>query len=78
MVWQQEVDGVPVFEAVLISHTSRRGELVNLSSRMLPGATTALKRSGQSRADVGVSLKVSARQALAIAAGQIGEQLSEA
>ena len=78
VVWQQEVDGVPVFEAVLISHTSRRGELVNLSSRMLPGATTALKRTGQSRADVGVSLKVSARQALAIAAGQIGEQLSEA
>src|ERR1017187_9900325 len=78
VVWQQEVDGIPVFEAVLISHTSRRGELVNLSSRMLPGATTELKRTGQSRADVGVSLKVSARQALAIAAGQIGEQLSEA
>src|ERR1017187_10290928 len=78
VVWQQQVDGIPVFEAVLISHISRRGELVNLSSRMLPGATTELKRTGQSRADVGVSLKVSARQALAIAAGQIGEQLSEA
>jgi hypothetical protein len=78
VVWQQEVEGIPVFEAVLISHTSRRGELVNLSSRFLPGATNALIRAGQNRADMGVLPKVSARQALAIAAGQIGEQLLEA
>src|SRR5664279_5758595 len=77
VVWQQELEGIPVFEAVLISHTSRRGALVNLSSRFLPDATNALIRAGQNRADLGVSLKVSARQGLAIAAGEIGEQLVE-
>jgi len=30
VVWEQEVDGVPVFQAVLISHTTRCGELVNI------------------------------------------------
>src|ERR1017187_3721537 len=77
VVWQQEVDGIPVFEAVLISHTSRQGELVNLSSQFLPDAPAAVQRGGQNRADLGASLNVSARRAVAIAAGQIGEQLTE-
>ena len=77
VVWQQEVDGIPVFEAVLISHTSRRGELVNLSDQFLPDPTAAVERGGQNRADLGASLSVSARRAVAIAAGQIGERLSE-
>src|SRR5512140_3685997 len=28
VIWQQQVQGIPVFEAKLISHTTRRGELV--------------------------------------------------
>ena len=32
-VWQQEVDGLPVFEGLLISHVTARGELVSVSSR---------------------------------------------
>jgi uncharacterized repeat protein (TIGR01451 family) len=77
VVWQQEVDGIPVFEAVLISHTSRRGELVNLSDQFLPDPTGAVARGGQNRANLGASLSVSARRAVAIAAGQIDERLSE-
>ncbi len=77
VVWQQELDGIPVFEAVLMSHTSRRGELVNFSDQFLPDLTGAVARGGQNRADLGASLKVSARRAVAIAAGQIGESLSE-
>ena len=77
VVWQQEVDGIPVFEAVLISHTSRRGELVNLSDQFLPDPPAAVAHGGQNRADLEASLRVSARRAVAIAAGQIDERLSE-
>jgi hypothetical protein len=77
VIWQQEVAGIPVFEAVLISHSSRRGELVNLSDQFLPDAPAAVERGGQNPADLGASLNVSARRAVATAAGQAGEPLSE-
>ena len=35
VVWQQELAGLPVFEADLIANLTARGELVSLSSRML-------------------------------------------
>jgi uncharacterized repeat protein (TIGR01451 family) len=76
-VWQQEMDGIPVFEAVLISHTTRRGELVNLSSQFQPDASGAIQRGGQNRANLAPSLQVTAAQALVIAASGIGEQLSQ-
>jgi hypothetical protein len=77
VVWQQEVDGIPVFEAVLISHTSRRGELVSISDQFVPDAAAAVERGGQNRAYLGASANVSARRAVVIAAGQIDEQLAE-
>ena len=36
VVWQQQAAGVPVFEGILIAHTTREGRLVSLSSRFLP------------------------------------------
>src|SRR5580693_9425637 len=35
-VWQQQFGDIPVFEAFLVSHTTAKGELVNISSRFLP------------------------------------------
>src|SRR5947207_3375694 len=29
VVWQQELNGIPVFEAIVIAHITQRGELVN-------------------------------------------------
>ena len=66
-----------MFEAVLISHTSRRGELVNISDQFLPDPTGAVARGGQNLTNLSASLSVSARRAVAIAAGQIDERLSE-
>src|SRR5215472_6712784 len=72
VMWQQQAAGIPVFEAILISHTSRRGELVNISDQFLPDPEGAVERGGQSLTSLGASLKISARRALAIAAVQIG------
>ncbi len=77
VVWQQQVDGISVFGAVLISHTTRRGELVNLSSRFLPAPEVAAERGTPGRAALIANPEISARQAVAIAAGNIGEAMSE-
>lgn len=41
VVWQQQLDDVPVFEGELKGHIMKRGELVNISSRLLPDVETA-------------------------------------
>ena len=74
VVWEQQVDGIPVFEAVLISHTTRKGELVNLSSQFLPDPTAAAERGVPNRAALLAAPEVSARQAVAIAARNLGEE----
>src|SRR6187397_3033014 len=43
VVWEQSLDGIPVFEGVLISHTTAKGELVSISSHLVSDtARTAL------------------------------------
>ena len=41
IVWEQELDDIPVFNGVLIGHITRRGELVHISSLMVPSAEQA-------------------------------------
>src|SRR5213075_927117 len=41
VVWEQQLDGIPVFEAVLMSHTTKRGELVSISSQLVADAPSA-------------------------------------
>jgi hypothetical protein len=36
VVWEQQVDGIPVFEGVFMAHTTKRGELVSLASQFVP------------------------------------------
>jgi len=77
IVWEQHVEGVPVFEALLISHTTRAGELVNLSSGFLPDPDRAAASATSNVATLLARPRFSARQAIARAAGNIGESLSE-
>src|SRR5207244_10197645 len=57
-VWQQMLDGIPVFESVLIGNTTKRGELVSLSSQFLPNPAAA--------ADAGTPNRAAIRMAPAI------------
>ena len=41
VVWEQRLDGTPVFEGLAKGHITRRGELVNIASRFLPDAEAA-------------------------------------
>ncbi len=75
VVWQQQVDDIPVFEAVLMAHTTKQGELVNVSSRFLPDAKRAVDVGMPNRASVQAAPPISAQQAVALAAQNIGQDL---
>ena len=76
-VWQQELDGIAVFDGVLITHTTQRGELVNISSRFLTDPGKAADKGLANRKALQQAPKVSAEQAVAAAGKDIGETLTE-
>jgi Fungalysin metallopeptidase (M36)/Calx-beta domain/Fungalysin/Thermolysin Propeptide Motif len=76
VVWQQQVDGISVFEALLVSHTTSKGELVSISSRFVPDPITATGLDNTSRAVLLANPPISARRAVALAAGSVGETIS--
>jgi hypothetical protein len=77
-VWQQQVDGVPVFEAVLSAHTTRRGELVNIGGRFLPDPRAAAARGTPNRATLLAALPIAPARAVANAAAAVGLPLTQA
>ena len=84
VVWEQQVAGLPVFDALLISHTTRQGELVNLSSQFLPddsvasmGGATLLSPQASSQGKTNLAAPtLLAREAVARAARNLGEDLA--
>ena len=75
VVWQQRLDGLDVFEGVLIAHTTRFGELAGLASQFVPQPEQAANRGHARRAALRAAPAVSARQAVASAAENVGENL---
>ncbi len=73
VVWQQQVDGVPVFGAILQAHTTKAGELVNVASNFLAAPTAAANRGTPERAARLAAPAISAAEAVAIAGRNIGE-----
>ena len=73
-VWEQQLDGIPVFESVFIAHVTARGELVNVASCFLPDLAQAADAGHARRKELQRKPKVSARAALAKAIESIGEE----
>jgi len=71
VVWEQHVDGVPVFEAIFTSHTTAQGELVNIASQFIPNPRQAAQKTAAN--PKAGRPAISARQAVAIAASNVGE-----
>ena len=74
--WEQQVGGIGVFEGLLVSHTTRNGELVNISSRFLPKTFEAVAAGTPRSAAVPRKSALSAAEALVIAAQDVGENLA--
>jgi hypothetical protein len=77
VVWEQQFDGVPLFEGLFISHTTKNGQLVNVSSQFLPDLAGAADRGTPNRAALLNTPIVSAARAVAIAAENVGEKAQE-
>jgi autotransporter-associated beta strand protein len=76
VIWEQQVDGIAVYQARLIAHTTRKGELVNISSHFIPDTDTAATRGTPDRATLVAAPVVSAPKAVALAAQNIGTELT--
>lgn len=76
VVWEEQVDGIRVFEAVLVSHTTARGELVSLGSQFVADAGKAADRGTTNRAAAEAAPAITAQQAVALAAVDIGDDLN--
>ncbi len=77
VVWEQQLDGIPVFEALLVAHTTRHGELVSLSSHFVPDPERAARRGTPDRAALLAAPPVSARRAVVLAARNLGATLED-
>jgi uncharacterized repeat protein (TIGR01451 family) len=76
VVWQQQVDGIPVFEALLISHVTRNDELVNIGSQFVPDPNLAASHGTPNRALLIQAPNITAQEAVAISARNIGEDVN--
>ena len=74
VVWVQELEGISVFESALIGHLTKRGELVNLSSRLVPDVSAAARRGMPNHARLKTNPAITAAQAVSLAANLAGEQ----
>lgn len=68
-VWQQQLDGIPVFESFLVGNLAKNGALVNLSTRFLPDVAKAANAAAKNPA-------ISAAEAIANASKDVGSGLS--
>jgi hypothetical protein len=76
VVWQQQVAGVPVFNALLIGHITQAGELACLSSEFIPSPAQAADPAMVALVQSGASLPLPVQQALLTAVTNIGDRFT--
>src|SRR5256885_2342027 len=75
-IWEQTLDDLPVFEALLTGHVTRQGELLSISSRFVPDAVRAADQGTPNRAGLIASPTISAVEAVVRAAANLGTELN--
>lgn len=78
VAWEQQLDGIDVFQAVMLAHVTRRGELTSISSGFVPDPAAAADVGTPGRAKLQQAPPISAAQALALAAKNIGVDIDPA
>jgi uncharacterized repeat protein (TIGR01451 family) len=73
MIWQQHLDNIPVFDAVMMAHVTKNGELVNISTYFLPDPAAAAHRDAAARNALKSAPPISAQEALLIASRDVGQ-----
>ena len=80
VIWQQKLENIPVFEALTMGHITKHGELVNLYTEFVADANLAAARGlkGRAVAAAAGSTRLSAVDALILAAQSIGDEVTSA
>jgi hypothetical protein len=68
LVWQQELEGIPLFQTVLRANVTKHGELVTLGGSFLSNPAEASGKDLKARAALVAEPPVTAKQAVALAA----------
>jgi hypothetical protein len=76
VVWQQQVTGVPVFNALLIGHITPAGELACLSSKFIPSPAQAADPAMLALVQSSADLPLSSPLAIVAAATNIGDRFA--
>jgi len=76
VVWQQQVAGVPVFDALLIGHITSAGELACLSSEFIPSPAQAADPAMVALVQSGAGLPLSSPLAIVAAVTNIGDRFT--
>ena len=77
VAWEQQVDGIPVMDSILVAHTTARGELISISSLFVPEPAAAAEKGTPNHTAKVRKPGVSAEQALRIAVENLGEVIEE-
>ncbi|MBI3415833.1 MAG: M36 family metallopeptidase [Verrucomicrobia bacterium] len=77
VIWEQMLDGIPVFEGLLSGNVTKNGELVNISSRFVPDANQAANAGAPNRAARIRTTTITAARAIVLAAANLGAEVDE-
>ncbi|MDB6056694.1 MAG: hypothetical protein JWO95_538, partial [Verrucomicrobiales bacterium] len=72
VIWQQDIDDIPVFEGVFKAHWTDDGKLINVSSRFVPDVAKAANKIANRKA-IQATPTIGAKQAIVLAAKNIGD-----
>jgi uncharacterized repeat protein (TIGR01451 family) len=71
VIWEQQVDGIPVFEGLLTGHVTKQEELVSLSSGFIPNGEAAANLGSGKLAAERAKPRLKATEAIAKAAAEV-------
>ena len=78
VAWEQQFEGIPVFQSTLLAHITKNGELTSLSSRFLPDLATAADNGTPGRVAMQSAPPVTAPGAILLAGQNVGAGLTSA
>jgi hypothetical protein len=77
VIWEQELDGIPVSGTSLRAHITRRGELICVCGLFVPDLERAANAGTANRKELEARPPISAQDAVALAADEIGVSLQK-
>ena len=75
VVWQQQLNGIPIFASVLIGNISKQGEVVTLASQFIPNAANKAEAGMPNSAQVLAQSPVTVNAAVQTAMRNVGQSL---